>query len=70
MLLNQSFYLDLTEPELAEIQRKFGEISRGGTLIIGKHTEKFEKESAEYIGKTHRGERQEAARDRVRCKNL
>jgi len=44
------FYLDLTESEIQDIQEKLGEILRGGTLILGKHTAAFESEYARYTG--------------------
>jgi len=44
------FYLDLTEKEILDLQEKFGEILRSGTLILGKYTLEFEVEFAKYIG--------------------
>jgi len=44
------FYLDLTESEIEDIKEKLGEILRNGTLILGKYTEEFEREFADYVG--------------------
>ncbi|MFQ5786924.1 MAG: DegT/DnrJ/EryC1/StrS family aminotransferase [Thermodesulfobacteriota bacterium] len=44
------FYLDLTETEIEDIKEKLGEILKSGNLILGKYTEEFEKEFADYIG--------------------
>lgn len=44
------FYLDLTEKEISDLQEKFGEILKSGTLILGKYTQEFESEFAKYIG--------------------
>lgn len=44
------FYLDLTDGEIEELQRAFGEVLRNGTLILGKYTEEFEREFAAYVG--------------------
>lgn len=44
------FFLDLTEEEIEEVQREFGEVLRRGELILGRHTEAFEKEFAAYVG--------------------
>jgi perosamine synthetase len=44
------FFLDLTEEEIEEVQREFGSILRRGELILGRHTEAFEKEFATYVG--------------------
>jgi perosamine synthetase len=44
------FFLDLTEEEIEEVQREFGEILRRGELILGRHTDAFEKEFATYVG--------------------
>lgn len=47
------FYLDLTENEIQDLQRVFGEILRSGHLILGKYTEQFESAFAEYVGCRH-----------------
>ena len=44
------FFLDLDESETDAIQAELGNILRSGQLILGKHTEAFEAEFAEYIG--------------------
>ncbi|MBZ0093871.1 MAG: DegT/DnrJ/EryC1/StrS aminotransferase family protein [Sulfuricella sp.] len=44
------FYLDLSEGEIQDIQRVFGNILRSGQLILAKYTEQFEREFAAYIG--------------------
>ncbi len=44
------FFLDLTGEEIEEVQREFGEILRRGELILGRHTDSFEKEFAAYVG--------------------
>lgn len=44
------FFLDLTGEEIEEVQREFGEILRRGELILGRHTDAFEKEFAAYVG--------------------
>ena len=47
------FYLDLTADEISQLERKFGDILRSGTLILGPHTKAFEAEFAGYIGTKH-----------------
>ena len=47
------FYLDLTDQEIAGLERALGEILRGGTLILGPHTKRFENEFADYVGVKH-----------------
>lgn len=47
------FYLDLEASEISMLEKKFGEILRGGTLILGPYTKQFEAEFAEYIGTEH-----------------
>lgn len=47
------FYLDLTENEILDIQNKFGEILRNGTLILGEYTEAFENEFSKYVGSNY-----------------
>jgi perosamine synthetase len=47
------FFLDLTTGEIAELERSFGNILRGGTLILGPYTRQFESEFATYIGTKH-----------------
>ena len=44
------FYLDLTADETNELQIEFGKILNSGQLILGKHTEAFERAFAAYIG--------------------
>lgn len=44
------FFLDLTGGEIEELQREFGEILRRGELILGRHTDAFEREFAAYVG--------------------
>lgn len=44
------FFLDLTEEEIEEVQRELGNILRRGELILGRHTEAFEKAFATYVG--------------------
>lgn len=44
------FYLDLSELEICELERAFGNVLRSGTLILGPHTRQFEAEFAEYVG--------------------
>lgn len=47
------FSLDLTENEIAAVQKEMGEVLRTGQLILGKHTEAFEAEFAKYVGCKH-----------------
>lgn len=47
------FFLDLTENEIASVQKEMGEILHTGQLILGKHTEAFEAEFANYVGCKH-----------------
>jgi perosamine synthetase len=47
------FYLDLDEAEIASIQSEMGNVLRSGQLILGKHTEAFEAEFANYVGCKH-----------------
>lgn len=47
------FYLDLTDAEIADIQRALGDILKSGQLILAKHTEQFEKAFAAYVGCQH-----------------
>lgn len=44
------FFLDLTEAEIEELQGALGGILRRGELILGRHTEEFERQFATYIG--------------------
>ena len=44
------FFLDLTNNEIELIQKEVGEILRTGQLILGKNTEAFESEFANYVG--------------------
>jgi dTDP-4-amino-4,6-dideoxygalactose transaminase len=50
MDLIKPFYLDLTDEEITDIQKKTGEILRSGNLILGKYTQEFEEKFADYIG--------------------
>lgn len=47
------FYLDLSENEIQDIQRVFGDILRSGQLILSKYTQQFESEFAAYVGCRH-----------------
>lgn len=47
------FALDLTDREITSLESAFGDILRGGTLILGPHTKKFEDEFAAYCGTAH-----------------
>src|SRR5262245_34447235 len=47
------FYLDLTDNEIQDIQRVFGDVLRSGQLILGKYTQQFESEFATYVGCAH-----------------
>ena len=47
------FYLDLDDSEVSFLEKKFGEILKGGTLILGPYTKQFEAEFAEYISVEH-----------------
>jgi len=47
------FFFDLTEEEIAEFQEGAAQILRSGTLILGDHTERFEREFAAYIRCKH-----------------
>jgi len=42
------FFLDLTDNEIDDIQKKTGEILKSGQLILGKYTKEFESLFAEY----------------------
>lgn len=44
------FYLDLTKSEIEDIKEKLGDILMSGALILGKYTEQFEREFADYVG--------------------
>jgi dTDP-4-amino-4,6-dideoxygalactose transaminase len=47
------FYLDLDESEIQAIQTTMGDILRRGELILGKYTDEFEREFANYAGCKH-----------------
>lgn len=47
------FFLDLSDEEIVRLERTFGDILRGGTLILGPHTKQFEAAFAEYVGTKH-----------------
>jgi len=44
------FFLDLDSAEIADIQQEMGNILRSGQLILGRNTEAFEAEFANYVG--------------------
>ncbi|MEI6987562.1 MAG: DegT/DnrJ/EryC1/StrS family aminotransferase [Rhodospirillaceae bacterium] len=52
-MLVKPFYLDLDDAEISILQRQFGDILRGGTLILGPYTEAFEAAFARYVGTEH-----------------
>jgi perosamine synthetase len=44
------FFLDLTDGEIEDVQCELGKILHRGELILGPHTDRFEKEFAAYCG--------------------
>jgi dTDP-4-amino-4,6-dideoxygalactose transaminase len=53
MDLVRPFYFDLNDDEIAEFTRAAESILRSGTLILGEHTARFEREFAAFVGAAH-----------------
>ena len=47
------FFLDLSEEEIEDMKNELGNILTSGQLILGKNTELFENNFAEYCGSKH-----------------